>query len=84
MLLRHNLSRVPEREFVAPVVGFVEQVDGNGLSGEVAEIDRDVSPFDVLAVAFDNGLMASFTVYVDDELPVPLFMRRNTQTKFDG
>ena len=82
-LFRHDFGRVPVGEFVAPVVGFVEKIDGDGLAGEIAEIDRDVSPFDVLAIAFDNGLMSSFTVNDDDELPVALFMRGNTQTKFD-
>ena len=84
MSFRHDFSRIPESEFVAPIVGFVEQIDGDGLAGKVAEIDCDVSPFDVVAVAFDNGLMSGFTVDDDDKLPVALFMRGNTQAKFDG
>jgi len=36
MSLRHNFSRIPEREFVAPVVGFVEQFDGDRLPGEIS------------------------------------------------
>ncbi len=64
--LGHNFGRIPESKFVAPVVGFVEQLNGNGLAGEVAEIDGEVLPFDVFSIAFDDGLMPDLTVDNDD------------------
>jgi len=74
MLFCEDLRSVPIAKFIGPVIGLVEQFQSDRLASEICQVDGDIFPLYILALAFHNGLVANLTVYVDCELPISLSM----------